>query len=249
MASTAALASLPASQLTIKFDRRSAGAAIDYKAKRFCPNRRHKRSSKPRLPEEVQQDCGDFIHPTVPVPPINIFHLNTHPYLGHNERHLLHHYFTSTSNTVVLQGPMERHWIDLVPACAQSHDYVVYGLLCVSALHLASLHFTSSGDRSMCNKYHNMAVEEMCKGMSKFRLSEKDLHAGNMNPVFTFSGLSLISELALMADIVYGEQNGKQHEVDRFVQMALLIRNVSGLWHTFPISFFLENEQGRSEIS
>lgn len=238
------MASLPPSKLTIKFDRRSAGTVIDFEAKRFRQNRQ--RISKQRLPEEVQRDDG--IDLTASVPPISIFYPNQHPYLSHSERHLLHHYFTSTSKTVELQGPMDRHWIDLVPLCVQSHDYVVYGLICLSALHLASLHFSSSGDRSICKKYHNTAVKNMCKGMSKFRTSEKDLHAGNMKSVFTFSGLSLFFELALMADMVYGEQNAKKHEVDRFVQMAMVTRNVSGLWLSFPMSFFWKMNKEEAEF-
>lgn len=244
IASTAALASLPPSELTIKFDRRSTGNPIDFKAKKVRQNKHPKRISKPRLLEVAQH-----IDVTAPVPPISIFNPNPHPYLSHNERHLLHHYFTSTSNTVVLQGPMERHWVDLVPLCVQSHDYVVYGLLCLSALHLASLHFSSSGDRSICNKYHNTAVENMCKGISKFRTSEKDLHAGNMNSVFTFSGLNLFFELALMADIVYGEKNTIKHEIDRFVQMAMLTRNVIGLWLSFPMSFYWKMNKEEAEFT
>jgi hypothetical protein len=73
------------------------------------------------------------------------------------------------------------------------------------------------------------------------------LHAGNMSPVFTFSGLTMICELALMADIVYGKRDDKQHEVDRFVQMAMLIRNVSGLWLSFPLSFYWKMNKEEAE--
>lgn len=232
------LASLPPSQLTIKFDRRSTRPAKEFAPKKDRPNKKQKRNHKPPYPEQAQPHCGDFIDCTAPVLSLDIFYPDTHSYLTNTERHLLHHYFMNTSNTITLKGPMERHLVDLVPGCVQSHDYIVYGLLSMSALHLAFLHFSHSGDRSTCVKYHNMGVENMCKGISKFRTSETNLHAGNMKAVFAFSGLSLILELALMADIVYGGKNHKEHEVDRFVRLAQLVRNVSGLWLSFPLSFY-----------
>ncbi|KAH8691618.1 hypothetical protein BGW36DRAFT_439426 [Talaromyces proteolyticus] len=233
---TRTLASEP--ELSIKFDRRSAGAAIYSNTQRRPTNRRRKRASNSGHSEAYVKSRDVCVY--APIPNIKVLFPINHPYLDQDDLELLNHFFTITSGSMSSKGPMERRILNLVPTYVQSCDYVVYALLCISALHINHLHSaSSSGDPLSRIKYHNMAVKYLGKGASRFRTAERILNSDNMDPIFTFSGMTIICELGFMGNLVSGPHQQKgQDEIDRFLQMILFIRRVTSLWFSFPLSFY-----------
>lgn len=214
----------PSSELDIHFDPRSAGAALE-SVKR--PGGRE--PTKSGIDPLDGNFCQDLI--STPPRPIGLGHQIVHPNLRRRDLEIMHNFFTATVLTLAPKDPLQRHLLKLIPLSAQSNDYVLYALLGVSALHLASLHPES--DR---NRYHSSAIEYLCKGVSGFRAAVDRLHPENINAVFTFSGLTILCELALMHP-AYEIYHREQHQVDRFIQVYTLIRDVMALWLSFPRSF------------
>lgn len=101
---------------------------------------------------------------------------------------LWHHFITCTALT--FSSP----WQDRVPAVAIAHDFLMHGILAISALHLAYL-CPSQQDR-----YHFVSAHHQVLAMSDFQLVMSAITPENCNAVFAFSTLLLIHGLIPQSD-------------------------------------------------
>lgn len=100
-----------------------------------------------------------------------------------DDMQLWHHFITCTALT------FSTPWKDGVPAVAVAHDFLMHGILAISALHLAYL-FPSQQDR-----YHYVSAHHQVLAMSDFQLVMSAITPENCNAVFAFSTLLLVHGL------------------------------------------------------
>jgi hypothetical protein len=176
----------------------------------------------------------DLYLPAPPVTSIGSTSEVVYPNLSHQDVELLNHFATTASSTFIPRNVMDRRLLDLIPEMAQSNDFVLHALLGTSALHLAMIRTDSNRGR-----YRGIALQHISRGMSAFRATVNQLNPSNSNAVFTFSGISLIWEFALLHP-AYEMYLSRQHPIDHLLQVFALCRNVMKLWASFPHSFYQE---------
>lgn len=155
-----------------------------------------------------------------------------YPNLAYRDIELLHHFFTLAFFTFVPRGNIDFHMVRLVPPTSQSSKFVLHAVLGISALHLASLH----SETPNCSRYQNLALEHLCQGMSSFQATVDRVDPRNTDALFTFSGMSMLFEMALMHS-AYKTHLGEQSPIDQLLQVFILWRNIVTLRQSFPPSF------------
>ncbi|KIN08884.1 hypothetical protein OIDMADRAFT_48727 [Oidiodendron maius Zn] len=178
---------------------------------------------------QIPQDCIS------PVPQLSQavgFGLQTIcPNLAYQETELLHHFFTFALFTFVPRGDIDYHIIQLILPTLQSSEFVLRAVLGISALHLASLYSETN-----CSRYQNLALEHLYQGTSSFRTTVDRLDPQNIDAIFTFSGMSILFEIALMHP-AYKIYLREQSPIDQLLQVFILWRKIVTLRQSFPQSF------------
>lgn len=189
------------------------------------------RSAGGFFPPRTMSKFGPYL-PASPATSIGFTSEVVYPNLCHRDVELLHHFATTTSSTFAPRNVMDRRLMGLIPEMAQSNDFVLHAVLGTSALHLAMVHADLN-----CGTYRGIALQHISRGMSAFRTTVNQLNPKNSDAIFTFSGISLIWEFALLHP-AYETYLTRQHPIDRLLQVFALCRNVMKLWTTFPPSFY-----------
>jgi hypothetical protein len=103
---------------------------------------------------------------------------------------LMHQYETMTASTCALanHGVMLQAWEHDMPLAAQSHDFLMHGILGLSALHKAHLCPHTRSD------YYNLALKYQAKASVGFRSAVEQVNARNSTAVFGFSLIIAVSQ-------------------------------------------------------
>lgn len=121
------------------------------------------------------------------------------------ELELLHQWSTSTYKSYCGTVVAEFHnWQVAVPRLAFKHEYLLQGLLAMSALEIAA--FTED-DVASRKRYAQTAIEYYILASSNFRAELTDLTPGNHQPLLALSSILMILELALPR---FAEEDGEQ---------------------------------------
>jgi hypothetical protein len=208
-------AASPSLDISFVFDRRSAECSLTRRSLRRMV--------------QIPRDCVS------PVPPlgqtVGFGSQTVYPNLAYQDSELLHHFFTFTFFTFVPRGDIDYHVVRLIPPTSQSSEFVLYAVLGISALHLASLHSETNRRR-----YQNLALEHLYRGMSSFRTTVDRVDPRNTDAIFTFSGMSILFEMALM-NPAYKTYLSEQSPIDQLLHVFILWRKVFTLRQSFPQSF------------
>ncbi|PVH70904.1 hypothetical protein DL98DRAFT_597389 [Cadophora sp. DSE1049] len=103
---------------------------------------------------------------------------------------LLHHYNQRTSTTLGRAGKMDL-WLIIIPRIALSHDFLMHGLLAVSALHLSTL------QPARKEELVNFASRSESLALPTFRELVKRKDPEDISAVFAFAGFVIPYMLAV----------------------------------------------------
>lgn len=135
---------------------------------------------------------GTGVHSIVP--------LNTTPLLNSSSNtapgtcELMHHYATTAFLSLVDYEIYKPVWQFVVPKETQSYQFVMDGVLALSALHIDHLR-SGSAERTHVEKkgtfYRQSALKYYGSAIAKFRSTITDVNSSNINAVFAFSHLTI----------------------------------------------------------
>jgi hypothetical protein len=104
---------------------------------------------------------------------------------------LLHHYTTSTYVTLTRgRKEHEKVWQETVPQLALEHEFLMHGILALSALHLAHKRLVDS------KQYSTIAANHEGFALPLFRSNASRITRENCTAVFAFSALVVIYAMA-----------------------------------------------------
>ena len=109
-------------------------------------------------------------------------------------------------------------WRDVVPNEAYACEFLMHGLLAVSALHIASLKPESS------SVYIDIATSHQTIGLASFRTELSNITDQNCNSLFAFS--SIVVAYACTRPIRNGN-NTLPEPIDNAIELFLLSRGVA----------------------
>ncbi|KAH9210971.1 hypothetical protein DL95DRAFT_525985 [Leptodontidium sp. 2 PMI_412] len=154
----------------------------------------------------------------IPSPPnINLEHLE-----------LMHHYAVSTSQTFHNFG--DGRWDVLIPAQAQSYEFLMHALLGVSALHISHLKGRDGKDSSTM-QYLLRAHTHHTKALTLFRSTITDITPTNGTATAFFSHLLLIFSCGTLQPPKPGQ--GEDHAQDPIYSVVTIIRYFRSYWKLF----------------
>ena len=104
---------------------------------------------------------------------------------------LLHHYTTSTYSTIDDRPATLQTWKETVPKIALEHPFLMYGLLAVSALHLASIH------PKRARALIAVATERQTRALPIYQAQVLAANEQNCHALFLFSKLLAIQMFAM----------------------------------------------------
>ncbi|KAJ6117011.1 Protein of unknown function DUF3468 [Penicillium capsulatum] len=99
---------------------------------------------------------------------------------------LMHHFLTSTCNTLTLREDSRHVWRVVMPTEGYGNRYLMHGLLAIGALHRAYLY----SDPAQKEKYIKASAYHLATGLKEFReLITAPIDPNNWQPVFCFSSM------------------------------------------------------------
>lgn len=135
------------------------------------------RSSPPLSPSSSSSDdqsyrSGEIVFSLSPIPQPSSPDLET--------LELLHHYETATALTSMIEDDpiMEKAWQYDLPLAAQSHEFLMHGILGLSALHKAHYYPVARLN------YYSIALRHQTKASETFRLAVDRISISNSTAVF-----------------------------------------------------------------
>ncbi|KAF2670624.1 hypothetical protein BT63DRAFT_243480 [Microthyrium microscopicum] len=134
---------------------------------------------------------------------------------------LLHFYTTTTSFTLSNRTELQQIWQQVVPQIAFTHDFLLHGILALSALHLA----LSQPERKALLQGEASAHHEL--GLSKFRIAMSNITPENCDACLAFSTLIAAYAWASSnqaADLFFSDTS--TFEEDSQIEWASLLRGV-----------------------
>ncbi|OGM50529.1 hypothetical protein ABOM_000889 [Aspergillus bombycis] len=99
---------------------------------------------------------------------------------------LMHHYCMLTSKTLSRRNEVQEVWQDTIPKISFSHEYLMHGILALSALHIA----LETPER--CSSYLTRSSFHLTLGLRTFRTLLHSPTPENCCPLFAFSGVMII---------------------------------------------------------
>lgn len=126
---------------------------------------------------------------------------------------LMHHYATQTACTLALRLDMQHVWQMVVPNIGNGSPFLLHGVLCLAALHKASL------IPARKEEYFDIAAYYQVLGMQGFRSILENVRNDNWDASFSFSALIVVCTLsqgARTTDVLEG-----------IFQLFVLIRGLS----------------------
>ncbi|GKT58074.1 C6 zinc finger domain-containing protein [Colletotrichum tofieldiae] len=128
---------------------------------------------------------------------------------------LMHHYTTSTADTLALRTDMQDVWRTLVPQMGYEHPFVLHGILAVSAIHKAHLL------PSQREKYLDIAAYHQTRGLEGFRTALFYIGDTNWKPSFCFSSTIVLYVCALAA---HGSREPAAGTLSEILKLFVLVR-------------------------
>ncbi|PGH27221.1 hypothetical protein AJ80_01178 [Polytolypa hystricis UAMH7299] len=104
------------------------------------------------------------------------------------DRILLNHYQYTTCLTLAADEPGKAAWQIYVPQFASEYNFLVHGILAVSSLHLAH----RCKGKAEREKMNIMAVEQMNRALSHFRVELANIHKGNAPALFACAHITVV---------------------------------------------------------
>ncbi|KAG4434879.1 hypothetical protein IFR05_009639 [Cadophora sp. M221] len=159
----------------------------------------------------------------VPSPPnINLEHLE-----------LMHHYAVNTAQT--FQDPGDGRWDILIPAQAQSYEFLMHALLSVSALHIVHLKSRDSQGDPSTTQYLSRAHTHHAQALALFRSTITDITPANGTATAAFSLLFLIFSCGISQLSSTGHKQGQgkgqfQDPIDAIITMIRYFRSYRKLF-------------------
>ena len=99
---------------------------------------------------------------------------------------LMHHYCTSTCNTMVTREDARHVWRVIIPIEAYANEYLMHGILAISALHRAYL----VANPQKKERYLKSSAFHIAAGLKMFReLISSPIDPWNWQPVFCFASM------------------------------------------------------------
>lgn len=154
-----------------------------------------------------------------------------HDALPQDQLELLHHYTTATYLTLVDGPSSQLAWQVSVVQEAFSHDFLMHGILAISALHLARLRPVSA------THFQQLATLHYSKGVSLFRPMLDRVTKVNAQSIFAFSSLVVCISFAMPPDLLHQSEPqspsaGSLMSVLEVFDLCRSINNVLHLtWH------------------
>lgn len=111
--------------------------------------------------------------------------------LNQTDNILLQHFVNSTCNTISTDGTTKELWQVIVPQLAESHPFLMHGILACAALHIA--HSNPSERRA----YLIIASSHQDLAMPMFRFAITNVNKENCDAAFVFSHLMVIYSFAV----------------------------------------------------
>lgn len=96
---------------------------------------------------------------------------------------LLHHFSSNTVTTMGFGTTPQRAWCTAIPDLALKHDFVVHGVLAITALHLS----TTLDCADVKEMYQDMAAAELNTGLTRYMTEVRRVTSDNVEALFTFS--------------------------------------------------------------
>lgn len=93
----------------------------------------------------------------------------------------MHHYLTSTANTLSNRKEMAHVWRVVIPQTGYRHPFVTHGILAIAALHKATL------EPNHRKTYLDLAAYHETVGSEGFRHALQDPNEDNWMPLFSFA--------------------------------------------------------------
>ncbi|MCJ1281755.1 hypothetical protein MMC26_001078 [Xylographa opegraphella] len=145
----------------------------------------------PAQPEDV---AASLSTPSTPgtlgvVPPNAQPHVLTDAFLL--DLSLMRHYALTTSLLLAGRTSFNVYWQDVIPQEAESHPFLMHGLLAITALHLANSH------PSQQRFYYDVAVRHQDMAIILFRPTLSALTEENSAAVFAYSAVAAMIAFAL----------------------------------------------------
>jgi hypothetical protein len=131
---------------------------------------------------------------------------------------LMHHFSTSVAKTLSHRNEIQEAWAIALPMEAYSCDYLMHGLLALSALHLDSSSHNKRHDYSDLSTYH------LHKSLARFRERLANISVENCVPLF---GLSSLMAIHVCAQSVLGTFSQPAREnTASYIELVMNIFNM-----------------------
>ncbi|CRK37336.1 hypothetical protein BN1708_001374 [Verticillium longisporum] len=137
---------------------------------------------------------------------------------------LLHHWTVSTSSLLITHPKFAPIWQITVPEIATQHEFLMHGILCLSALHLAhEKKLTKSSFVREAAAHHTLAIQGFNQAIS-------EMDEANSEALFAFASLNIICTFSLTRQL--GEEaagTSRRSMKDRILglEWVSMIRGVS----------------------
>jgi hypothetical protein len=135
----------------------------------------------------------------------------------------MHHFSTSVAKTLSYRNDIQDVWAISLPKEAYSCDYLMHGLLALSALHL-SFSSRSLSSREKRHDYADLSTYHLHRSLARFREGLANISAENCVPLFGLSSLMVIHVCAQSA-MESGSQSGREHLASH-IEMLMKIFNM-----------------------
>ncbi|KAI9724517.1 MAG: hypothetical protein M1812_000585 [Candelaria pacifica] len=136
---------------------------------------------------------------------------------------LLHHYTTSTCLTFAMTPVLENLWSKTVPQEAFAHDFLLHGILALSAFHLSYL----LAERKA--HYGSLAKQHYSLSISSFRKELQDPSSEAGGALLAFSIIAVVATFANSSTVISPVEGRANGALDDLIGVAALQRGVPAI--------------------